>query len=44
MYNNENMFMVDHLDKHHVFYLQSLSAHNNAVLAVNEGISSKLYD
>ena len=29
MYNSENMFMADHLDEHHVFYLQSPSVNNN---------------
>ena len=42
MYNNENMFMADHLDKHHVFCQQNLFASNNGAFAVNEGISSKL--
>ena len=32
MYNNENMFMADHLDRHHVFCQQSPFASNNEAL------------
>ena len=32
MYNNENMLMVDHLDKHHVLCPQNLSVCNNVTL------------
>ena len=32
MYNNENMFMADHLDKHHVFCQQNPFANSNEAL------------
>ena len=32
MYSIENMFMADHLDKHHVFCQQNPSAINNEAL------------
>ena len=32
MYNIENMFMADHLDKHHVFCQQNPFANSNVAL------------
>ena len=32
MYNNENMLMADHLDKHHGFCQQNPFASNNGAL------------